>query len=966
MYSGYGPYNEAKAKIDAARPEKPPGGDKLTVDPQLLMADDVRAEPEWDVKAEKAFRDWAIAQLAKSPPVFDMYPDHDDEIITRRTALGTYTTKGLISLADLRHQFADQYAAQVTDRQDWKQLRTAFADTVAAFDDATEVHRERSRINKENRGWFGVDIVRNIIEAVGEGDQDYPSIRQWDEPKALIEQARPMLAEHKFELAVPLLAMAEMSTAQAAQRIFAYDNRVESGARIAVKWLGRVKTAGSIAASIAAGPLGITGSALVAGGYTFVQEGAQNASAMAHGQRTDFGFVGLVKQAGMATVMGLMGGALQSRFQAAMAARLTQITGTAGGAVRDIATSSAAAMTSSVYTTAVESVLASVVAGQALPKNATEFADLIVDNALKAGAMDVALRGPSARAAREYQSWRGGGAAVTATDAKTRDPNAADFKADPKADPTTGKAPDPMKMPEDVAQRLLRDSGGWDRLSADLHAGTGLGHGLMPAERRALLNRFEASRELLARDVAGMFQGSVSITDGGHGQALEIQFTGDGAETRLAQAREYLDVKRPGWAAETGVSLQAGAKAVGGPKSLEAIKALERATPEARKRAAQLAPLYEKWTGLNAEQRLQLLADVVNQQLRQVGVPEVHPAFGDRGAAENGSMNAKTWELQIKADLLKGHTQTADQFADVCGIAMHEAHHALQLFRAARTNPVLAKQHLDTLVFDAVMKANRGDIPAEKLRVDTLEYAEAAEVRESLWGSGRTYNEGGLHEAGHRGRGLHLGHEELQIRAGPAVRRAHAGGGGPGPGRRASRPRGRARRLHAPARGGRGVADREGNRGRGQGTAPPGRRAGQGQEGRAGRARSLQQAGEPAAERASRSDQASVGGRPAGLGTGDGPPPTQRQGGSRRSWNDGTRWLPPGRRHSAAARADRPTGVRYPRPRPRPAAARHRRDRCCTNATARHRHTGAGSPSGSCRRRSASTRCRPAGPAGTR
>src|SRR5664279_2611327 len=171
---GVRPVQRRQGEDRGRPPEETPGGDKLTVDPQLLMADDVRAEPEWDVKAEKAFRDSAIAELAKSPPVFDMYPEYDDEIISRRTALGSYTTKGLISLADLRHQFADQYAAQVTDRQDWKQLRTAFADTVAAYDDATEVHKERSKINKENRGWFGVDIVRNIIEAVGEGDQDYP------------------------------------------------------------------------------------------------------------------------------------------------------------------------------------------------------------------------------------------------------------------------------------------------------------------------------------------------------------------------------------------------------------------------------------------------------------------------------------------------------------------------------------------------------------------------------------------------------------------------------------------------------------------------------------------------------------------------------------------------------------------------------------------------------------------------
>jgi hypothetical protein len=736
MYAGFGPYNDAVAKIQAGRPKRPPGGDKLTVDPKLLMAEDARADPDWDVKAERAFREWATAELVKSPPVFDMYPEYDDEIISRRTALGSYTSKGVITLADLRHQFAAEYAARVTNRPEWQQLRTAFSETVAAYYDATQVHRERSDINKKNRGWFGVDVVRNIIEAVGEGDQAYPSIRQWDRPKALIDQAKPLLDGGKFELAVPILAMAELSTAQAADRIFAYDHRVETGAAVAVKWLGRVKTVGSVAAGIAAGPLGITGSALVAGGYTFVQEGAQNVSAMAHDQRTDLGLASLIKQAGMATVMGLMGGALQARFQAALSTRLAAMTGNAGGAVRDIATSSAAAMTSSVYTTAVESVLASVVEGTALPANATEFADLVVDKALQAGAMDVALRGPAARAAREYQSWRAGRAPVGAAHPATAGAKAADRGVEPSVKPPV---PDPMQMPEDVAQRLLRDSGGWDRLSADLHAGTGLGHGVMPAERRALLTRFEASREALARDVAGMFQGAVSITDGGAGQSIQIRFTGDGADVRLAQAREYLDVRRPGWPSQTGMSLQAGAKAVAGPTAQKAIQALERATPGARKMAARLAPLYENWNGRNGEARLRLLVDVVNEQLRAAGVPDVHPAFGNKGAAEDGAMIPKTWELQIHADLLKG-THTPDQFAYLCGIAMHEGHHALQMFRAARTNPVLAKSRLDPRVFEAVMKANRGEIPAEKLRVDSLEYAEAAEVRESLWGTGRTHN----------------------------------------------------------------------------------------------------------------------------------------------------------------------------------------------------------------------------------
>ncbi len=754
QFQGYGPYNDAVNALNAARPQRPGGGDKFSVDPAVLMADDVRAEPQWDVKAEKAFRDWAIGRLAKDPPIFDMYPNDDDEIISRRTDLGTYTTKGVISLGDLRHQFAAEYAAQVTDRPDWQHLRTALSETISAYTNATEVHRERSKINKDNQGWFGVDIVRNIIEAVGEGDQDYPTMAQWIAPKALIDRAVPLLADRKFELAVPILAMAEMSTAQAADRIFAYDHRVETGAGIAVKWLGRIKTVGSVAAGIAAGPLGITGSALVAGGYTFVQEGAQNVSAIAHGQRTDLGLAGLVKQAGTATVLGLLGGALQARFQSAIAGRMAQWTGSAGGAVRDKAVSLAASMTSSVYTTAAETALAAVVDGKALPKDATELADLIVDKALEAGAMDVALHGPSARAAREYQEWRSGGAAAAAAGGAQHDstgPTSGLSGTRPASDPNTQHAnasdpqpnglPDPAHLPEDVARRLLQDSGGWDRLAAELHEGTGLGHGLMPAERRALLDRFEASRELLARDVGGLFGGTVTSTDGGHGKLLEVRFVGDTAASQLAQAQAYLDTKHPGWARDSAVSLAAGPKAVaGGPKSLAAIKALERATPAARKVAAELAPLYEKWTGLKGQERLELLVEVVNRQLWASGAPEVHPAFGNRGAAEDGAMIPRTWELQIRADLLKGHTQTPEQFAYACGIAMHEGHHALQMFRAARTNPVLAQPRLDPAVFDAVMKVNRGDLPGESLKVSSLEYAEAADVRESLWGSGRTYN----------------------------------------------------------------------------------------------------------------------------------------------------------------------------------------------------------------------------------
>ena len=233
QWQGAGDFVAMRNRLEAQRPEYPKGaekGEKVSVDPKLLLADDVFAEPEWDENAERAWREWAVAELQKHPAVFDMYPEHDDEIITRRTSVGTYSTKGVITLQDLMNQFGKQYNEQVYGRAHWQRLRQAYDETQASFREATRLHKERSKINARNSGWFGIDIVRNIIEVFGEGDEDYPAMSQWDEPKRLLTWSS-RAGRAQFEVAVPLLAMAELSTAQAAQTIFAYDHRVESGAR---------------------------------------------------------------------------------------------------------------------------------------------------------------------------------------------------------------------------------------------------------------------------------------------------------------------------------------------------------------------------------------------------------------------------------------------------------------------------------------------------------------------------------------------------------------------------------------------------------------------------------------------------------------------------------------------------------------------------------------------------------------
>ena len=181
-----------------------------------------------------------------------------------------------------------------------------------------------------------------------------------------------------------------------------------------------------------------------------------------------------------------------------------------------------------------------------------------------------------------------------------------------------------------------------------------------------------------------MFEGTVSIVDGGRGRGIEVRFLGDAAARHVTEAQAYLDAARPGWAAETGVTLQAGARSVaGGPRSAAAAAALEHATPRARRLAARLAPLYENWTGRSAAERRDLLVGIVNEQLRAAGMPEVKAAFGSGGAGERGRFVPSLWELHLSAELLGGHSQTPEQFAKACETAIHEGHHAMQTFRAA-------------------------------------------------------------------------------------------------------------------------------------------------------------------------------------------------------------------------------------------------------------------------------------------
>ena len=275
-------------------------------------------------------------------------------------------------------------------------------------------------------------------------------------------------------------------------------------------------------------------------------------------------------------------------------------------------------MTSSVYNTAAETVLNAVVNGQALPKDANALADLILDEALESAAMDVALRGPSARVAHEYQAWRAGRATpvVPGKAAGSRAPPARRPGREEAGDEDTA---DPRAMPEDVARRMLHEAGGWERLHSELRTGTGLGQGLMPAERQALIDPVRghpgADRPRCREHVRG------PVLDRRHrrrSRRSRCAFSATAAPNTWAEAKAFLDTKHPAGRRRPASRCSRPRRRSHG-RLEELRQALEKATPEARLQAARLAPLYEDWRGQSAMKRLEMLVGVVNEHPAQLG-----------------------------------------------------------------------------------------------------------------------------------------------------------------------------------------------------------------------------------------------------------------------------------------------------------------------------------------------------------
>ena len=594
-------YKTRKRQLDAAKARrKAPSATPLTVDPRLLFADDVHEQPQWDVKAEMTFREWAIAEITKTPITIDTAPSASWYEALGQWPITVRNTKGFITAENLHHQYPAEFRAWVSHRKEITELDKALHMIRDAIIEMKVEHQERSDINARKIG-FG--LVRHISEAVGSGSAPYPTIKIWNEPDPLCDKAITSFNKGQFELAVTLMSMAETTTADAIKKYTAYEGRVQSGAGRVVKALEVLKVAGTIAAGVASGGLGLTGAALAAGGYEAAQEGAARASEMYYGQRKSFDLAGLVTKAGVTTVMTLMGGSLQGKFEKALKLRFDKL-GMGNSWFAERATSAVAS--------------AGVVGLHDGDGGGRQ------EHRRRQGAADQrgAVRRHGRRQRREgrrhgfraVRPEQAGGAGVPQLEGGTggegtgraRPPDAAGVGP---AAGTKGAAPDPAKtaraaeeaprnMPEQAVRSLLKEGGGWERLKGELETGTGLGANMAPAERRALMDRFESHRETLARNAGSVFGGEVVVSDAATGgRDIEVRFTGPDGPQHLTQAQEYLDAKSPGWSEQTNVKLSAppGPESTRSPRAERVVQALEyRLTDAARSLASGFVPIYER------------------------------------------------------------------------------------------------------------------------------------------------------------------------------------------------------------------------------------------------------------------------------------------------------------------------------------------------------------------------------------
>ncbi len=397
---------------------KPVGGPlELTVSGAELLAADMRVPPPGDIVAVRRFQEQVKQELAAEPlKVRVEGSGPGSRVVLHWRFKNRPHTRGQLSKNDIINGwgFAYAYSELVTNSPERKQLQQALSELSAVVIEASTAHKERSDKNRDQPivrrvaqflgGPSMIDVANTMIDAKqnpGKGkledrlkelEAPYPRLAIWDTPRSHIEEGRKAPRESGTEIALLAVMRAERSVTSAATQFARYEERVLSGAGVAVKWLERAKTAGKLAAGVATGGYSLGAQALVAGLYTFVQEGAQQVSEVAHGLRDSIDLQGLVQKASVEGAMSLFGAVTQGAFARTLTARFgTKLAADYGPRIAERVIGGAATATSQFYATPANIVLERIISGGEMPGSIEEFADMVVDETIKSVATDLGL-----------------------------------------------------------------------------------------------------------------------------------------------------------------------------------------------------------------------------------------------------------------------------------------------------------------------------------------------------------------------------------------------------------------------------------------------------------------------------------------------------------------------------------------------------------------------------------------------
>ncbi len=583
--------------IGAQRMGRDEEGPAIHVPTAAILDDDMLPEgaPLFD-QAEAAWRARTRATLLAHPQTeVEVSDQHWGVMLSWKghhlQDIGGKVHAGILSQHEL---FAADYETEVAEPR--RQLRRAVPELISFMDACREEHKWRSDKNDEGIITAG---VRHVAEFLGDGDEDYPTIRGWNEPQKLARLAQEAIGERQYDLAILRYVRAHaLGTAQA-ERFQKYEQRVTSGAGIAVTWLERMKTAGTIAAGLASGGLGLAARAGIAGGYTFVREGAQQASEVAHGQRKDMDVGTMAQQATIDAAMSVVGGRIEGAFGATLSTRFgARLASRYGPDIAEKGIAMAAAGAAGFYTAPAQKVLDVIIAGGRVPGSLGELADMIADEAIKGAAMEGILGSlmPGApRASRD--PWAGGASSIDARwPAPTIDappvpggvrtgtttggpgahgPSAVGGVAGPPASHSTAAPADarpPSHLFELAARahqshgatdRLIDHFGSWEQAVARLRAGTGEAAGLAQPMRDRLLETMARRRAAVVDEVARFGARPVASGSTEPGSDVDLNVAGANAGIKEVQARAHLDQRYPGWEGRFRMSLMVGSTRMG-------------------------------------------------------------------------------------------------------------------------------------------------------------------------------------------------------------------------------------------------------------------------------------------------------------------------------------------------------------------------------------------------------------------